>query len=240
MSAQITRRVGLIVLGSALLVGGLVLSVPGNSAFAGDCLPAPNSPAPADSHWYYRTDRSQQRQCWYLRAANEPSHPAAVPPAPNAPLTKPSQSGAAAPYSLASFKDFLAQRGGAKLSDQEVEKLYVEFLEWNGPAAMPAEADGAAETVAPPPTNDPAATPAAADGAADTVASSPTNGPAATAAPNGTAETVAPPGDPAARSAVPNGRADTAAPPPTNGPPMMSAPPAAKSPPAKGALNIHL
>jgi hypothetical protein len=33
--------------------------------------------------------------------------------------------------SFASFKDFMAQHGGAKMSAQEVEKLYAEFLEWN-------------------------------------------------------------------------------------------------------------
>jgi hypothetical protein len=37
---------------------------------------------------------------------------------------------AAGPYSLADFKNFMAQRGGGKLSDQDVEKLYAEFLEW--------------------------------------------------------------------------------------------------------------
>jgi hypothetical protein len=30
------------------------------------CLTAPNSPAPRDEHWYYRTDRATNRQCWYL------------------------------------------------------------------------------------------------------------------------------------------------------------------------------
>jgi hypothetical protein len=131
MSAQITRPTGIMAIAFSLLLWSSVLSVTGNSAFAGDCLPAPNSPASADSHWYYRTDRTQQRECWYLRAANEPSQPVAVPTTPNAPLTKPSQSGAAGRYSLASFKDFMAVRGGAQLSDQEVEKLYAEFLEWN-------------------------------------------------------------------------------------------------------------
>ena len=82
MSAQITRPTGIMAIAFLLLVWGSVLSVPGNSAFAGDCVPAPNSPAPADSHWYYRTDRTQQRQCWYLRAANEPSQPVAVPTRP--------------------------------------------------------------------------------------------------------------------------------------------------------------
>jgi hypothetical protein len=28
------------------------------------------------------------------------------------------------------FKDSVAQHGGAKPSDQDVEKLYAEFLEW--------------------------------------------------------------------------------------------------------------
>lgn len=30
------------------------------------CLTAPNAPAPRDEHWYYRTDRAKNRQCWYL------------------------------------------------------------------------------------------------------------------------------------------------------------------------------
>jgi len=30
------------------------------------CLTAPNAPAPRDEHWYYRTDRATNRQCWYL------------------------------------------------------------------------------------------------------------------------------------------------------------------------------
>ncbi len=44
---------------------------------------------------------------------------------------KPSQSVAAGgPYAGPGFKDFVAQHGGAKLSDEDVEKLYAEFLEW--------------------------------------------------------------------------------------------------------------
>src|SRR4029079_18083485 len=30
------------------------------------CLTAPNAPAPSDEHWYYRTDRATNQQCWYL------------------------------------------------------------------------------------------------------------------------------------------------------------------------------
>jgi hypothetical protein len=34
------------------------------------CLTAPNAPAPRDQHWYYRTDRTTNRQCWYLAPRN--------------------------------------------------------------------------------------------------------------------------------------------------------------------------
>ena len=130
MSAQ-TMRPTRNAFAAMALVWGLAFSVSSNSAVAGDCLAAPNSPAPANSHWYYRTDRTQQRQCWHLRATNEPSQLAAVPSAPDAAIAAPSQSAAAGPYSLASFKDFIAQRGGAQLSNQEIERLYAEFLEWH-------------------------------------------------------------------------------------------------------------
>jgi hypothetical protein len=31
-----------------------------------DCIESPNSAPPQGSHWYYRTDRVNQRKCWYL------------------------------------------------------------------------------------------------------------------------------------------------------------------------------
>jgi hypothetical protein len=34
-------------------------------------------------------------------------------------------------YSLASFKELLAQHGGANRSEKEIEELYVQFQEWN-------------------------------------------------------------------------------------------------------------
>jgi hypothetical protein len=33
---------------------------------ADECLEKPNAPSPEGSHWYYRTDRTTNRQCWYL------------------------------------------------------------------------------------------------------------------------------------------------------------------------------
>jgi hypothetical protein len=65
MSAQL-RPIGIIAFASALLAFG----VPTNIAFAVDCLTAPNSPAPPNSHWYYRTDRTQEHKCWHLQTDN--------------------------------------------------------------------------------------------------------------------------------------------------------------------------
>ena len=129
MSAQF-RPIGAIAFASALLASGLGLTVPADIALAVNCLAAPNSPAPANSHWYYRTDRTQDRKCWYLRTDNGSSEQGAVQAVREAPA-KPSQSVAASgPYAGPGFKDSVAQHTGAKLPEQDVEKLYAEFLEW--------------------------------------------------------------------------------------------------------------
>jgi len=54
------------------------VGVPTITARADDCLMAPNSPAPAGSHWYFRTDRAKQRDFWYLHAPDQPPQPAAA------------------------------------------------------------------------------------------------------------------------------------------------------------------
>jgi hypothetical protein len=119
MSAQL-RSIRIITFAFAFLASALGVGVPAHIAFAVDCLAAPDSPAPPNSHWYYRTDRVQQRKCWHLQTENGPPQQGAVPTAREAPV-KPSQSVAA---------DFVAQHGGAKLSDEDVDKLYTQFLEW--------------------------------------------------------------------------------------------------------------
>ena len=124
--------IGVIAFASALLTSMLLVSISANSAFAIDCLTAPDSSPPLNSHWYYRTDRTQQRKCWYLRADKESPEQTALQTTRAAPLPKPLSSvSAAGPFSLESFKDFMAQHGGTKLSEQDVEKLYAQFLEWN-------------------------------------------------------------------------------------------------------------
>lgn len=65
------------------------------------CLTAPNAPAARDQHWYYRTDRATNRQCWYLASRNTTvRNPATqeaklsgsqLPLPPQAPSSRPSQ-----------------------------------------------------------------------------------------------------------------------------------------------------
>jgi len=114
MSAHLLRPIGILAFVSALLSTGAVAAT--DAAFAADCLAAPGSSAP-NSHWYYRTDRAQQRKCWFLRSENAAHGLVAT--------------GQPAPGSLASFKEFLRQRTGAAPSDQDAERLYAAFLEWN-------------------------------------------------------------------------------------------------------------
>ena len=129
MSAQF-RPISTITFAFTVLASGLGVGVPTNIAFAADCLTAPNSPAPPNGHWYYRTDRTQERKCWHLQTGNGPSQQAAVQTACEAPA-KPSQSVVASgPNAGPGFKDFVAQHAAAKLSDQQVDNLYAEFLEW--------------------------------------------------------------------------------------------------------------
>jgi hypothetical protein len=129
MSARF-RPTGTMAFVSAFLVSGLCASVPAKVAFAVDCLTAPNSPAPPNSRWYYRTDRIQGRKCWHLQTDSGPSEHGGAQSAGEAPAKASPSVVAAGPYAGSSFKGFLAQHGGAKPSDQDVDKLYAEFLEW--------------------------------------------------------------------------------------------------------------
>jgi hypothetical protein len=127
MSAPIPRPIGSIAFVSALLLPGLGVTMPANTARAA-CLTAPNSSAPQNSHWYYRTDRTQQRKCWYLSSAKQASQQGAMQTAREAAPAKPSQPTPAATPS---------HDGSTKLSNEDVERLYAEFLEWSGHAKSP-------------------------------------------------------------------------------------------------------
>ena len=75
MSGRILNPIASITVVATLLVSGVVFGVP-DTARADNCLTAPNSSAPQGSHWYYRTDRANQRKCWYFRAPGQPAQQA--------------------------------------------------------------------------------------------------------------------------------------------------------------------
>ena len=58
------------------IISGATTTVSFDLAHAGDCLPAPNSPAPKGSHWYYHLNRATQQKCWYVRSSEtqQPQH----------------------------------------------------------------------------------------------------------------------------------------------------------------------
>lgn len=122
MSARIPRSIGSMAFLSALLLSIFGANAPSGSAAAADCLSEPNSTAPENSHWYYRTDRTTQRKCWHLRGADKPAQQEVLRTAQAAP--------AANAHSFADFKSFIAQRGNANMSDADAKKLYAQFLEW--------------------------------------------------------------------------------------------------------------
>jgi hypothetical protein len=59
------NRIALLV---SVLVAGVAFAATSLSAAPADdeCLAKPKGPAPAGKHWYYQTDRTIQRKCWYL------------------------------------------------------------------------------------------------------------------------------------------------------------------------------
>lgn len=60
----------------ALAAITLLPATAGNAAPAATdtCLAAPDSTPPEGSHWYFRTDRTTQRKCWYLAAQGQKAH----------------------------------------------------------------------------------------------------------------------------------------------------------------------
>jgi hypothetical protein len=61
-----------IALAVPLLMWGVGIGVPTSAARADDCSPAPRSVAPAGSHWYYHSDRTKRRKCWFLAPLGQP------------------------------------------------------------------------------------------------------------------------------------------------------------------------
>jgi hypothetical protein len=55
-------RIGTLV----LFLAGIVLIAGPSNAETDECISKPENSAPQGRHWYYRTDRTSNRQCWYL------------------------------------------------------------------------------------------------------------------------------------------------------------------------------
>lgn len=64
---------------ACLVVGVPIALIPLSSVGATDeCLTTPKGEIPQGKHWYYRSERSTQRRCWYLRDEGEASPQAAT------------------------------------------------------------------------------------------------------------------------------------------------------------------
>jgi len=82
------KRTILALLVAAIL--GATLAAPSRSSAesaAEDCLSEPNGTPPQGSHWYYRTDRSTSRRCWYQAPQREKANKEAKEVVPSKPRT---------------------------------------------------------------------------------------------------------------------------------------------------------
>jgi hypothetical protein len=133
MSGPKPRPNGSVACVAVILLSGLGVGLSAGTARAVDCLTAPKTPTPQGSHWFYRTDPATQRKCWSLRATDTPPQQVAAGPTSTEPPGR-ALASTSAPnqHVFASFKEFMAQHGGAAMSEPELEKLYAQFLKWNG------------------------------------------------------------------------------------------------------------
>ena len=93
---NLSMRVILFLAAIFMVLGTEVLLAGRASHAADDCIPKPNAAPPQGSHWYYRTDRTMQRQCWYLKPEGEKARAgvdqptaAAQPPSAPKPVSTP-------------------------------------------------------------------------------------------------------------------------------------------------------
>jgi hypothetical protein len=78
MPGRISSSIGPIAVVAAVVVSQAGVGLRTNSAYANDCVVAPNASAPQGQHWYYRIDRPHQHKCWYLHATMPLLHRAAI------------------------------------------------------------------------------------------------------------------------------------------------------------------
>jgi hypothetical protein len=92
---------------------------------ADGCLTKPNRAPPKGSHWYYRTDRSNSRRCWYVGPIRENKiREAAAVSGTSSTVRLTGSAGASVLSSPGSA------RSDPAMSDGEKEALFQQFLEW--------------------------------------------------------------------------------------------------------------
>jgi hypothetical protein len=67
-----------VVLGSILLMAAMSILPDSRARAADECQAAPKGSAPQGSRWYYRTDRTTQRKCWFLSEPGAKASPSAA------------------------------------------------------------------------------------------------------------------------------------------------------------------
>ena len=75
---KISGPVGAALFVATILVSGAGTGISIDSARADACLAAPKTAAPGGQHWYFHVDRATRRKCWYLHAAGQLRHRAAL------------------------------------------------------------------------------------------------------------------------------------------------------------------
>ena len=76
--SKISGPVGAALFVATVLVSGAGTGISIESARADSCLAAPKTAAPGGQHWYFHVDRATRRKCWYLHAAGQLRHRAAL------------------------------------------------------------------------------------------------------------------------------------------------------------------
>jgi len=96
-------------------------------ASAAECLSAPNAQSRPGTHWYYRTDRTTNQRCWYLKdvSGSSPSRPASESAAPSnggpGVAASPASTESESPIKAWFFSTFATLSGRASSSTETAE-----------------------------------------------------------------------------------------------------------------------
>jgi hypothetical protein len=99
------------------VASGVSITLSTNMARADDCLVSPGSATPG-RHWYYRTDTATQKKCWHLDDASQVSNEAT------------SEMASQTFQTLTAGLPGPAARASNGFSEEDVQTLYAQFLEW--------------------------------------------------------------------------------------------------------------